>query len=344
MPQMAKVTACSRSLVVSANGGSAVSRVNSSALVVKIASAACADAVNKAVNSLCKGGDPMATISLMSSTCASAITQIHASTVSGTVITPATYSRKTAVKPASYLYACSKGCINGESSAQAVAMSAACAWTAATKGCQAVKGILAGNTYASAFIKTTAKAWSEACSLGIGKATGTGDLVAKTTVSVISKAFGELAVSACSNCDTCQCAPLPKNFNLTRTQDFSNGVAKAAEGRYAIAKLLSQATAAYCQSNKTPTALAASLNGTLNALANMTADIFITTSGSNYASGESYACSGAMVSQNVQVSMLHDQPCRRCTKVRLESSSEGNSTSIQAYITQLPAYELTILA
>lgn len=251
-PSLAKVQVCSRSVAVSQNGGGAASSgTKSSFAISKVASTACAEAVNDGAKKICAGRDPVATISSMASTCASAIAEMQASTISGAEVKAATYPPKDWTKSA-FTSACTRGCANGQVAAEAVAQASACAFTAQTKGCNAVKTSLSQQAYSSAFVQTTARAWSNACALGFGKAHGEGEALAKTLVTVLSRAFGDVVAAACSECDSCKCASLPGGLTYDKLKGASDTSAAAANARFTMARALSSAAATYCASDRKP--------------------------------------------------------------------------------------------
>jgi len=379
VPQLAKVQVCSRSVAVSVGGaGLAQSFSNSSASSVRLASAACAESVSDAVQGLCAGGDPMATIYAMASTCASAMAGVYASSVSGGSALPSSAaaaalggggggggsaypsallaggdgawdgaSPSTAGQRLSqhlsgagvgargsllasgallgrgsagggkggaaaaavptagdYLVGCGSGCSNAQAAAEAVAQAGACAFTSATQGCQAVTASLSGRAYSRAFVRSSAKAWSQACSVGAGAAFSQGLVVANTTVESLARAMGSLVATACSGCPTCRCAPLPANFTYNDLDDVSNGAASASFGRYAIARALGESTAAFCGSDGSPRALGTAVNSTISALATITADVMSRVDGGASARGVGYACGGGRVETQVQASKM----------------------------------------
>jgi hypothetical protein len=266
------------------------------------ATTACADAVGNAVKGLCEGGDPLGTLSLISSVCASALVEMQASTISGIDITPATKMPMLSSSKKAYTVACSNGCGNAELSAEAVAQSSACSWITASKGCNAVRVALTSQNYAQAFIKTTAAAWSNTCSMGFGKATSVGTAQALSTADVLSKAFGEVLAAACSNCDTCKCKPLPPGWTYDKADDLSKAAATTIGGQFTMAKTISQAVGAYCDSDKSTKALQASVNTTVNTMAVMLAKVMISTTANASASGVAMSCAGGHVSQQIKVS------------------------------------------
>jgi hypothetical protein len=339
------VQVCSRSVAVSVGGaGLAQSFSNSSASSVRLASAACAESVSDAMQGLCAGGDPMATIYAMASTCASAMASVYASSVSGGAALPSSSgganadggengstagqrlsqhlaqrlgSNSTTTGSSSsllsslgvatagdYLVGCGSGCSNAQAAAEAVAQAGACAFASATQGCQAVTASLSSRAYSRAFVRSSAKAWSQACAVGVGRASSQGLIVANTTVESLAKAMGSLVATACSGCPTCKCAPLPSNFTYNDLDDVSDGAASASFGRYAIARALGESTAAFCGSDGSPKALGTAVNATISALATITADVMGKVDGGASAQGVSYACGGGSIETQVQASKM----------------------------------------
>jgi hypothetical protein len=172
---------------------------------------------------------------------------------------------------------------------------------ASTKGCNAVRVALAGQNYAQAFIKSTAAAWSNACSLGYGKATSTGTAQAKSTADVLSRAFGEVVAAACSKCDTCKCKPLPPGWTYDKSDDISKAAATSVAGQFTLAKAISQAVGAYCDSDKSTKALQAGVNATMNTMAVILANIMVKTTADASAQGVAMSCAGGYVSQQIKV-------------------------------------------
>jgi len=257
--------------------------------------------VTDGVKGLCSGGDPLATITSMASTCASAIAEMQASSISGAEVNvEAKYPVKNFTKSA-YTTACTSGCSNGQVTAEAVAQASACAFSTQTRGCNAVKTALSGQSYSTAFIQTTAKSWSNACALGFGKAHGEGEALAKGLVTVLSRAFGDVVAKACSECDTCKCSPLPLDLAYDNMRGASDTAGAAANGRYTMSKAFSSATAKYCTSDKTPKALRTAVDTTVSTLATMIADVYAKTTGSSSATGSALACSGGSVTTKIQV-------------------------------------------
>lgn len=197
--------------------------------------------------------------------------------------------------------ACASGCSNGQAAAEAVAQAAACAVAKSTSGCNAVKTTLSQQAYSSAFVSTTAKAWSSACALGYGKAAGSGELLAKSLVTSLSRAFGDVVAKACSECDACKCSPLAKGLIYDNLKSTSDTSAAAADGRFTVAKSFSNAAAAYCASDKSGTALKSAVDTTVSTLATMVAEVYAKTSGGSTATGAAMACSGASVNAKIQV-------------------------------------------
>ncbi|KAI8470876.1 MAG: hypothetical protein J3K34DRAFT_248977 [Monoraphidium minutum] len=303
MPSVAKVHVCSRSVSVSKNGGGATSSATKSSFSIpKVASTACAEAVTDGVKALCVGGDPIATISSMASTCASAVAEMQATTISGAEVKSGTSFPPKDYTRSAYTTACTSGCATGQVSAQAVAQAAACAFAKQTKGCNSVRSALAQQSYSSAFVSTTAKAWSNACALGFGKAHGEGEAVAKTLVSVLSRAFGDIAAKACSECDSCKCKPLPLGIDFDKLRGASDTAAAAADGRYTMARTFANAAATYCASDKSARALRTGVDTTVSTLATMIADVYAKTSGSSTATGQALSCSGGSVTTKIQAS------------------------------------------
>jgi hypothetical protein len=266
-----------------------------------VASTACAEAVTDGVKALCVGGDPIATISSMASTCASAIAELQASVISGAEVKAGSVFPLANFTKSAYTTACTLGCATGQVSAEAVAQASACAFSTQLRGCNAVKSILSEQAYSTAFVQTTAKAWSNACALGLGKAHGEGEALAKTLVSVLSRAFGDVVAKACSECDSCKCKSLPSGLALDKLKGASDTAATAADGRFTLAHAFGNSVATYCGSDKTPRALKTSVDTTVSTLATMIADVYAKTSGSSTATGQSLACSGGSVSTEIQV-------------------------------------------
>ncbi|GBG00541.1 hypothetical protein Rsub_13244 [Raphidocelis subcapitata] len=304
-PSIAKIQVCSRSVAVSQNGaGTVITSSSSSFKLPKIASTACAEAVTKGVKDVCTGGDPVGTITSMASTCASAIAELQASSISGAEVKAAVDYPPANFTKTAYATACASGCANGQAAAEAVAQATACAVSQQTHGCNAVKTVLNGQGYSSAFVSTTAKAWSNACALGYGKAQGEGEALAKTLVTVLSRAFADVVASACSDCDACKCKPLSDLGigSYDKLKGASDTSAAAADGRFTMARAFSRAAASYCASDKSPKALRTSVDTTISTLATMIADVYAKTTGGSSASGSAMACSGGSVSTQLQMS------------------------------------------
>jgi hypothetical protein len=287
---------------VSSNGAGLVSSfANSSMHLTNQASTACAEAVGNAVKGLCEGGDPLATITSVSSTCASALVQLTASSISGIEITPATDVPLISPSKRAYTLACANGCMNAETSAESVAQATGCAWMEASKGCNAVRVALTSQNYAQAFIKTTAASWSNACAMGMGKAISKGTAQAQSTADVLARAFGEVVAAACSNCDTCKCKPLPAGWSYDKMKDASNAASTAVKGQFTLTKAISRAVGSYCDSDKSTKALQAGVDVTLSTLATIIAKVMLRTGVDAAAQGVASACAGGFVSQQVKV-------------------------------------------
>lgn len=296
---------CAKSKAYSANGAGLVTSFSNSTFNLKNqATAACAEAVGNAVKGLCSGGDPLATISSISSTCASALVEFQASSMSGVEVNPATNVPLLSPTKKAYTLACASSCGNAEMTAEAVAQSSACSWMVASKGCNAVRVALSGQNYAQAFLATTAASWSNACSLGYGKTTSIGTAQAVSTVDVLAKAFGEVVAAACSNCDTCKCQPLPPGWTYDKSDDISKAAATSVAGQFTMAKAISQAVGAYCESDKSTKALQAGVNSTINTMAVILAKIMVKTTADATAQGVAMSCAGGYVSQQVKVSSM----------------------------------------
>lgn len=305
-PQLARVSVCAHSKAVSANGAGLVSSFSNSTMHLKNqASVACAEAVGNAVKGLCAGGDPLATISSIASACASALVQMTASSISGIDIKPSTDVAMLSPSKKAYTMACASGCMNAEVSAESVAQSTGCAWMAASKGCNAVRVALTSQQYAHAFIKTTAASWSNACSLGMGKAVSKGTAQAQSTAEVLARAMGEVVAAACSNCDTCKCKPLPPGWTYDKAKDLSNAAATSVKGQFTMAKAVSKAVGSYCDSDKSSKALEAGVDVTLSTMAVIIANVMLKTGGDVAAQGIAAGCAGGMVTQQVKVSHHH---------------------------------------
>lgn len=243
----------------------------------------------------------MATISAVSSTCASALVEMQASSISGAEINAATNVPLVSPTKKAFTLACASGCNNAQTSAESVAQSSACAFMTATKGCNAVKLALTGQNYAQAFIKTTAASWSNTCALGFGKSTSTGTAQTLSTVDVLSRAIGEVVGAACSNCDTCKCKPLPPGWTYDKSDDLSKAAATSVAGQFTMAKTISQAVGAYCDSDKSTKAIQASVNTTINTMAVILAKVMLKTTSEASAEGLAMSCAGGYVSQQIRV-------------------------------------------
>lgn len=301
-PSLAKVQVCSRSVAVSQNGGGAASSGTKTTFQIsKLASTACAEAVNDGVKEICSGRDPVATISSMASACASAVAEMQASAISGAEVKANSYPPKEWSKSA-YTTACASGCANGQAAAESVARASACAFTAQTKGCNAVKTSLSQQAYSTAFVSATARAWSNACALGYGKAHGEGESAAKALATSLSRAFGDVVAAACSECDTCKCASMPGGLTYDKLKGASDTSAAAANARFTMARALSSASATYCASDRSPRSLKTSVDTTVRTMATVIAEVFASTSGSSSALGTAVSCSGGSVDVAVQAS------------------------------------------
>lgn len=301
-PSLAKVQVCSRSVAVSQNGGGAASTSSKSTFSIsKVASTACSEAVTNGVKGLCIGRDPVATITSMASTCASAIAEMQASTISGAEIKAGVAFPPKNYTKSAFTTACSSGCATGQVSAEAVAQASACAFSSQTRGCNAIKSALNQQSYSSAFVSTTAKTWSNTCALGYGKAQGEGEVLAKSLVTVLSRAFGDLVATACSECDSCKCSPVAIGLGYDNIKGASDTAAAAADGRFTMAKAFATAVTKYCASDKSPKALKTNVDTTISTLATMIADVYAKTTGSSSATGQALACSGGSVTTKIQV-------------------------------------------
>jgi hypothetical protein len=296
------VQVCSRSVAVSKNGGgAAIAGTKSSYSLPTVSSQACAEAVTDGMKALCGGkADPVATITSMASTCASAVAEASASSISGAEVSAASGWPPANYTKSAYTTACTSGCANGQIVAQAVAQTSACAFTAQTQGCNSVKTALSSVAYASAFVQTTAKTWSNACALGYGKAHGEGEALAKALVTVLARSFGDIVAKACGECDACKCAPPPAGLTYDNLKAGSDSSAAAANGRFTMAKAFSSAAATYCASDKSPKALKTSVDTAVSTLATMIADVYAKTAGGATASGTALACGGGSVSTKIQ--------------------------------------------
>jgi hypothetical protein len=268
---------------------------------IQIESTACAEAVTNGVKDICKGGDPVATITSMASTCASAMAEVQASSISGAEVKSGLAYPPKNVSKAAYTTACTSGCANGQVTAEAFARASACAFSTQTRVCYAVKTTLSGQASSQAFVSTNARAWSNACALGIGKASGQGEALAKTLVSVLARTFGDVVAKACSECDTCKCAPTAASLVYDSLKGASDTSAAAADGRFTMARAFSNAAATYCASDRSPKALQTSVQTAVSTLATMVADVYAKTTGSSSASGTALACSGGSVTTKIQV-------------------------------------------
>jgi hypothetical protein len=222
--------------------------------------------------------------------------------ISGVEITPATNVPLISASKKAWTQGCSSSCANGQLTAEAVAQASACAWTTATKGCNAVRLSLSSQAYAQAFIKTTAASWSNVCSVGVGKAISRGEAQVKSMVDVLARAMGDVVGTACSGCDTCKCKPLPRGFSYDKMDALSQASASASSGAYTMGKAFSTAVASYCDSDQSSKSLQANVNATINTMAVMLADVMVKTTSSNNASGVALGCSGGSVSQQIKVS------------------------------------------
>jgi hypothetical protein len=209
----------------------------------------------------------MAAISTVASACASALVEMQMESLSGVNITPRTNVSLVRPDRRSFANGCANGCANGQMSAEAVAQASACAWVAATKGCNAVRVALSSQNYAQAFIRTTAAAWSNACALGVGSALSRGNSLANSAVTVLSKAMGDVVANACSGCDTCKCRPLPRGFSYDKMDQLSNASAVASGGVFTMGKAMTSAVASYCDSDRSTKALQSDVNAVINTMA-----------------------------------------------------------------------------
>lgn len=279
--------------------GSAFSFATSQASVLRVASAACGDAVAGSLGDLCAGADPMATIFSMARTCATAMAALYTKAVtSNAVFDMSVRAVEANATKDGRLQACGSGCANAQGAAEAFAQAAACGVAVATDSCIAATTHVKTRTFTRAFVKSTADSWTKACTQGVGIATSGGETIAVNAAASIAKALATVAAQACANCPTCKCKKLPLSFNWNDAGDFSDAAATITAGRVGVARAIAGATTNFCQGDGTMQSAKVHANSIMNTLADLVVASLGAVRGYAHAIGSaSWACgSGSLVS------------------------------------------------
>lgn len=256
------------------------------------------------IGELCDGGDPMATIFNLASTCGAAMAATYTRALTGSVVFD--MSPKAAhgnITSQGKLEACGSSCANAQGAAQAFAQAAACGVAKATDSCIAATTHVKTRAFTHAFVKDTAESWGKACTTGAGMVTSGGEVIAASAAASIAKAMGLVAAQACANCPTCKCKPLPGSFNVNDAGDFSSAAADIAAGRVGLGKALAQATTTFCSGNGTMEHAKSKARAVIGTWSDMIVGAIGSVRGFAVASGDgAWACGSGSLSQEISVS------------------------------------------
>jgi hypothetical protein len=235
LPQVSNVKICAR-IQISGNGfDSARGFVQAEAKTVKMASSACGDAVANGVSQLCTGSDPMTTIYSMAQTCASAVAEVYAKSVSGAQVgSGAAFAKQYGLvantyKASQYRMVCADSCATASATSQAIAQAAACGVAAATDNCAAAGAYTSTKSFSKAFVKAIANSWASACAKGVGQAQAQGEVVASVSAQSIAKAMAQAAATACTSCPICKCKDLPPTFSWNDVSQVAEASAETTQ-------------------------------------------------------------------------------------------------------------------
>jgi hypothetical protein len=298
-PQISSVQTCARASVTGYGVGSAFSFASSQASVLRVASAACGDAVAGSIGDLCAGADPMATIFSMARTCATAMAALYTKAItSSAVYDMSPKSIEGNVTKEGMLQACGSGCANAQGSAEAFAQAAACGVAVATDNCIAATTHVKTRAFSRAFVKSTADSWGKACTQGIGAVNSGGETIAVTAAASVAKAMASVAAQACANCPTCKCKKLPLSFNWNDAGDFSDAAATITAGRNGLARAIADATTNFCAGDGTMQSAKTHAHTLMNTLADLiVAGLGAVRGFANAVGSDAWACgSGSLVS------------------------------------------------
>lgn len=295
---------CARASVTGYGLQSGFSFAHAQSQVLKVAATACGDAVAGSIGELCAGGDPMATIFNLASTCGAAMAAIYTRALTGSVVFDMSHKAAQGnVTSQGRLEACGSSCATSQGAAQAFAQAAACGVAKATDNCIAATTHVQTRAFTHAFVKDTAESWGKACTSGIGMVTSGGEVIAASAAASIAKAMGLVAAQACANCPTCKCKSLQHAFNLNDAGDFSNAAADVAAGRVGLARAMAQATTTYCSSNGTMEHAKSKARAVIGTWSDLVMGAMGLVRGFAAAAGDrSWACGGGSLASEISVS------------------------------------------
>jgi hypothetical protein len=282
--------------------------------VLKVAASACGDAVAGSIGELCAGGDPMATIFNLASTCGAAMAATYTRALTGSVVFDMSHKATQGnITSQGKLEACGSSCANAQGAAQAFAQAAACGVAKATDSCIAATTHVQTRAFTHAFVKDTAESWGKACTTGVGLVASGGEVIAAAAAASIAKAMGLVAAQACANCPTCKCKPIPGSFNLNDAGDFSTAAADIAAGRIGLARAMAQATTTYCKGDGTMEHAKAKARAVIGTWSDMVIGALGSVRGFAVASGgDSWACGSGSLASEISVGVCIDLVCACC--------------------------------
>lgn len=285
-----------------------ISFATAHAQVLKVAASACGDAVAGSIGELCKGGDPMATIFNLASTCGAAMAAIYTRALTGSVVFDMSHKAAQGnVTSQGKLEACGSSCSTAQGAAQAFAQAAACGVAKATDNCIAATTHVKTRAFTHAFVKNTADSWGKACTSGTGMVTSGGATIAAAAAASIAKAMGLVAAQACANCPTCKCRKLD-GLNLNDAGDFSTAAADVAAGRVGLAQSMATATTTFCTSNGTVEQAKSQARAVIATWSDLIIGAMGSVGGFAAASGNnSWACGSGSLTTELLVSLTQQQ-------------------------------------
>jgi len=292
-----------------------ISFATAHAQVLKVAASACGDAVAGSIGELCNGGDPMATIFNLASTCGAAMAAIYTRALTGSVVFDMSHKATQGnVTSQGKLEACGSSCSTAQGAAQAFAQAAACGVAKGTDNCIAATTHVKTRAFTHAFVKNTADSWGKACTSGTGMVTSGGATIAASAAASIAKAMGLVAAQACANCPSCKCRKLDGVFNLNDAGDFSIAAADVAAGRVGLAQSMATATTTFCTSNGTMEQAKSQARAVIATWSDLIIGAMGSVGGFAAASGNnSWACGSGSLTTELLVSLIQQQRHEYCS-------------------------------
>jgi hypothetical protein len=335
-PQITRVQTCARAAVIGRGGGIGISLSSGRAGVLRAAASACGDAVAGSLGELCAGGDPMATITSMATTCATSLAALYAKALTGSAVWGTAEADMTApVTRAGALEACGSACGASQGAAEALAQAAACGVATATGQCMAAAASVSAAGFSRAFVKGATDAWGRACSTS-GLSLSGGDTIAASAAAAVARAMAQVAANACANCPSCRCRepPLGAADWTAAAGNFSDAAAVIAAGRVGLARAVAQATTTFCESKGEREDARSAARGLLASHADLVAGALGAVRSYAYelsSNNSTWACGGASMAIDLQVRMaywaahvvLGKCTCAECSKEHLQQQGVG---------------------